>query len=434
MLENQDRIYAYGLKTNEPGANNHLLLMGTTFPGGQGSALADLYNIKSLNSVGEGHSFKQLGKWLETQQNKNVIASGHSKGATMSMIVGAKWPDKIKEANCLNPTGLSGSTLRRYHDTWVNTSNKPAINVLINEGDIVPYLDMGYLPGTTIRRIKRDTPKLSINFNFPSFLSFLARGYEDHIHHKAGRENATVENVSVEEMNKASVRPVFNNMRAMVSWLTFPVAYLAVFTNIVGRKFSRFYQQHKHFILGLLLLAGIALLLAISFTPAAPALYSAVSVYLMLMNLPVSALTIGTISVVLVSTAAAFAPLITALAGSHLVSVANKVVLGVFKAFALVTGLTLGALAGFIELGVRALFKTSLKEGEYSKIDNNENTYSWLPGSLGSNSTGGDNNKSPRQEVNASKQSNPTLNTTENTTEDKDKDVVHALESEFTII
>lgn len=364
VLEDEDRIYAYGLKTEAEGVNNHLLLMGTTFPGGQGSTLADLYNIKPMHSVGEGHSFRQLGTWLNSQPAHHVIVSGHSKGATMSMIAAAKWPDKIKAANCFNPAGLSHDTLAFYHDSWISNDNpdKPEINVLINEGDIVPYLDAGFLPGTKITRIKSDATQLAMNFNFPSFLSFLARGYEAHIHHFAGRATTSQESVSVEEMNSAPARHVLSSIRSTVSWLLFPVAYVSLFTTIIGRKLERFYTQHKLTILALLLICGVALAVALSFSGVGPVLFSLAGSYLLALHLPISLLAVKAMATTLVALAIFLTPLILGTISPLLISLGKKVLMGVASGIALITGVTLGVVFGLGKLVFHTLSKKNTSE------------------------------------------------------------------------
>ena len=357
VLEDEDRIYAYGLKSLVPGADSRLLLMGTTYPGGQGSALADLYNVKPLHSVGEGHSFTRIGEWVEQQEDHDVIVTGHSKGATMAMIATAKWPNKIKVAHCFNPAGLSGNTLKRYKEHWVNTKDKPEIQVLINEGDIVPYLDTGFLPGTKFVRMSPDTDKRSFNFNFPSFLGFLAKGYEAHIHHFAGRANTKFVEVSLEEMNKTPARHVLNDMRWTVSWLLFPLQYLSLFTAIIERKIARFYENNKLLInLGLLLL-GAALATALVFTGVAPILFGVASSYLLLLNLPTSIVAVKAIATALVSALLVVSPLITAWSVSTLLPLVKKALIGIGSGLAVVSGITLGTLVGFIRLGINKLFR-----------------------------------------------------------------------------
>ena len=384
VLEDEDRIYAFGLKTTTQGANNHLLLMGTTYPGGQGSALADLYNIKPLNSVGEGHSFTRIGEWLTQQKDHNVIVSGHSKGATMAMIAAAKCPNKIKVAYCLNPAGLSGDTLRRYQDGWVNNTSpdKPEINVLINEGDIVPYLDTGYLPGTKIVRISSDTKKLSFNFNFPSFLKFLARGYEAHIHHLAGRKNSTFKDVSTENMNKTPARHVLNDIRWTISWLLFPLQYLSLFTRIVGRKISRFYKNNKLVINLVLLHLGAALAIALVFTGVTPILAGVATSYLLLLKLPISVITVKAIATALVSFALVVAPLVLTWLSSVLLPLINKAIFGVSSGLAVVTGLIVGTLAGFVRLGLSKVFEPKEKNSQPVN-DVDKTSYDKLTTSLG---------------------------------------------------
>lgn len=249
LLEEEDRIYAYGLVTEHSKAPVHLLLMGTTYPGGQGSAFADLYNVKPLSSVGEGHSFTKLAKWLKDKDE--VIVSGHSKGATMSMIAAAKWPSKIKKAYCFNPAALTEATLARYKQSWMALEKPPAINVLINTGDIVPYLDMGFLPGTKITRVTPIDLKPSINFSYPKLFNFLATGYEAHIHHFSGRENVDFEKIKVKDLTHRTGRHILSGIKWVANWLLFPIGYCAFIATLLSRKIGRVYQKYKFPILAM---------------------------------------------------------------------------------------------------------------------------------------------------------------------------------------
>lgn len=95
---------------------------------------------------------------------------------------------------------------------------------MINEGDIVPYIDQGFLPGTKITQIKSASDQLAINCNFPTFLRFLAKGYEAHIHHLAGREQVGYQSeVNVDEINQSKLRHWLHDTKWITNWLVFPL-------------------------------------------------------------------------------------------------------------------------------------------------------------------------------------------------------------------
>jgi hypothetical protein len=260
-------------------------------------------------------------------------------------------------AHCFNPAGLSRDTLRRLRDGWNHTKDRPAIKVLINEGDVVPYFDEGYLPGTQFVRISSGTEKLSFNFNFPMFLNFIAKGYEAHIHHFAGRANTKFNDVPLEEINQAPARHVLNDIRWTVSWLLFPLQYLSLFTTIIERKISRFYEKHKLLIFLGLFLLSTALAFTLVITGVAPILFGLATSYLLLLNLPLSLLAVEAIATALVSSLLIVSPLVTALAASYLIPLAKRALIGICSGAAVVVGVTLGAIGGLIRLGINKLFE-----------------------------------------------------------------------------
>ncbi len=168
VLEDEDRIYAYALVSEQAWVVNHLLLMGSTYTAGQGRGFANLYNFKPRNSVGEGHDMTEVDAWLEQQKknNRQVKVTGHSKGATMSMVTAARHPDVIIQADCLNPTGLCSDTLVRLTPAWdvLSQEQRPHINVYAQEGDPAFPLEKGFLEGTNIYRVLPNTDKAAMNF------------------------------------------------------------------------------------------------------------------------------------------------------------------------------------------------------------------------------------------------------------------------------
>lgn len=238
LIKDQDRLYAYGLvpmKNQHPEAQPYLLLMGTTFPTGQGEALSQLYNFYPRHSVGEGHDTSQIDAWIKKQDNKiNVL--GQSKGAVMSMITAARHHDKIDQAYCFNPTGLSNATLDRLNRKWqtLKTEEKPQIHVYAQSGDIVFPLENGFLEGTHIYRILPQTDNMPrLHKLLPIFLQ---RIYESHIHNFAGRESVIVLNVNTERENNSRWREFRGDMKEALNWITFPIKNLDLLAQLSQRE------------------------------------------------------------------------------------------------------------------------------------------------------------------------------------------------------
>lgn len=266
LLEDEDRIFAYALESDTAGANNHLLLMGTTFPGGQGKEFADLYNLKPGFSIGEGHSFTAIGSWLADQQKKNVIVSGHSKGATMSVLTALKFPEKIKSAFCLNPAGLHQNTIDEHKEAWQQLSNKPNVEILFNEGDIVPHFDAGFMDDMHVVKVKPHQAPQSVNVGFDWLPEFVVRQLhkigmiqEAHVHHFTAHEQVTFEPMSINDLNNAPNRVYFDSIRQSVSFFAYPAEYSRLVTKLAVRKLDRYIDAHQlEFAIGLVSSALIA--------------------------------------------------------------------------------------------------------------------------------------------------------------------------------
>lgn len=260
VLEDQDRMYAYAMIPTEkhPDALSHLLLMGTTYPAGQGSALAALYNFYPQHSVGEAHDMSEVDQWLKAQSNKNVKIVGHSKGATMAMITAARHPTKILQVDSLNPTGLSEATLARLTPSWneLPMANRPFINVYAQLGDPAFPLEKGFLEGTNIYRIIPNTHVPSMNVAGPLSLSIpeaLRKAYEAHIHIFAGRSSALLLKVNMEQENNSLRRELFDDIKHVLNWICFPLEYTELLVKLMARKAGKFlFVDHQ-----ILLLVGL---------------------------------------------------------------------------------------------------------------------------------------------------------------------------------
>lgn len=244
IIEDQDRIYAYGLTPRNNADNDkesHLLLMGTPHPTGQGSDLAVLYNFSIGESVGEGHDTDNIDEWIKNQGNK-IVVSGQSKGATMAMITAARYPGKITTAHALNPAALNYWTLRRLQKQWddVPVDNRPLINVYAQTKDPVFCLDNGFLQGTKIYRIFPNSSKDPVISNFKSFVpSAIQRRTDAHIQNFCGRSAVTVVEGNIAKYNNDRKREFFSDVKMAINIVNFPIQYVNLMANIGMRKVGR---------------------------------------------------------------------------------------------------------------------------------------------------------------------------------------------------
>jgi dienelactone hydrolase len=247
VIRDEDRMYSYVLETKHRDAQNHLLLMGTTYPSGQGELLAGLENFKPNHSIGEGHDLTGVYEWLESQERKKVNVTGHSKGATMAMLVAAEHPDKIEYASALNPAGFHKKTLERLRDGWnqLPTYEKPVIEVFAQEGDPVFAIGSGFLPQTRITKVISSHQEAALNFKLFGMSLIpesIRKAYESHIHIYSGRENVTLVNVNVEQENQSFSRKYFSFMKEDVyDHLKYSQMTLSLFCEL---KYRNFQQDH----------------------------------------------------------------------------------------------------------------------------------------------------------------------------------------------
>jgi hypothetical protein len=237
VMQEGDRVYAYGLVPDEPGFPSHLLFIGTTYPGGQGYDINNLYNVHPLGSIG-AHDMTQVDVWI-IEQNDGVIVSGHSKGAVNAMETAIKYPNFIKEANCLNPTAFSGSTLAQLGPHWNMTSpeKRPTINIYAQEGDPIFTLEKGFLPGMKIYRVVPNTPEPAMNAKFVP--NFLAGAYERHISHFMGRDQVLIYQDTKRTENVSRRRELFNDIKYVTTILLFPITYISTYVGIATRRIEQ---------------------------------------------------------------------------------------------------------------------------------------------------------------------------------------------------
>jgi pimeloyl-ACP methyl ester carboxylesterase len=291
VLEEEDRLYAYSLVVDQAAAvslelpleaskaNSHLLLMGTTYPAGQGAGLADIYNYYPHHSVGEAHYLGEVHEWMAEQEARGIKVEleGHSKGGTLVQILTALYPQVVVKGTALNSTALSSSTYDRLSYEWDNLEQKrPLLQVIAQKGDPVYPLEKHFLKGTQIYRLIPNTDKPAMNFGtkglFPlsllpkAWVDLFKKTYEAHIHQFAGRASALFLRVNPDAEKASKRRDFFHDAKYIYTALRFPVLYWKLFFEIVARKIQRFYTKHKRFIQGLIIVAALAACAALTAT------------------------------------------------------------------------------------------------------------------------------------------------------------------------
>lgn len=188
----------------------------------------------------------KVDEWIRKQNDKTILVSGHSKGATMSMIAAARHPKKIKESNCLNPTGLSMATLARLVPNWMKQKieEKPEINVFVSEGDPAFPLESGFLAGTQLYRLKKDANQKS-PMNCAWLPNFLGNAYSAHICHYLGFNKTQIEPIDISQENLRLKRSILDEIKDKINWLRFPLEYLEFVVKIMTRKIERYFDERR---------------------------------------------------------------------------------------------------------------------------------------------------------------------------------------------
>ncbi|HSW70670.1 MAG TPA: hypothetical protein VLH77_01670, partial [Gammaproteobacteria bacterium] len=233
-LEEEDHLYAYGLEPQLAEASPHLLLMGTTYLSGQGSNLSLLGDVTAGLSVGERHDLTELEQWI--RQHPRLKISGASQGATMALIVGAKYAAYVLRVISLNPAALLETTLDKLMRIWAAQEIKPECRVFTQAGDPVLIFGEGFLPGT------RFTCVSHAEINTDSLFAVHAKNY-------LGYFAAQYEDVSSSELELGSEkRKFFNFLKGMADNVAGPLLNLNIVYSLFCRKMLRFFSPEDEWL------------------------------------------------------------------------------------------------------------------------------------------------------------------------------------------
>lgn len=243
LIRDEDRIYAYGLTPVVPRSDSPrlLLLMGTTYPTGQGSALSTMRVFDVGYSVGEGYHWGTVENWLFADKQPKVKVIGLSQGGASAMFVAAKYSSYIIQADCHNPPALCSATLNRLHANWLKTpkDSRPIINVYAQKGDPVFPLEHGFLEGSRIFRI--DAVKDSRS-NLKPIPSFVLKSWEAHLHFFVGRKDSKIE-VEIAKEYFTPWRVFFGDLKATVNLIVCPFLVADLFLKLVLHHAMTFFLK-----------------------------------------------------------------------------------------------------------------------------------------------------------------------------------------------
>jgi len=241
LIEDEDRLYAWGLEPQVPEADPYLLLMGTSYLSGQGAHFSLLGDLSAGQSVGEPHDLTHLECWI--RERHNIIVSGHSQGGSMAMIVAGKFPDHVRQAFALNPAALLRSTIDKLKQTWDAT--KTQIYVYIQERDPVFIFGQAFLPGTRFFHVTHPESKIASLFSA-------------HVHHFLGFLEANYEEIYDPHLQYTNSREFWNKVKAAADKIFGPLVIVHFAYQIIKRKLLRFCYQHRNALRTVLFLTLLA--------------------------------------------------------------------------------------------------------------------------------------------------------------------------------
>lgn len=231
LIEEQDRLYAYGLVSHEKYAPPFLILMGSHYPSGQGALINWLYNFYPFKSVGEKHDLTNIKDWVVS--HPGCIVTGHSKGGTMAIMLAVHFNHLISESNALNPAPLTRGTVHDLNDEILDFIKAPQckINIYIQLNDPVFLLGHELLSGSKIYSIGTKNKTTLI---------------ESHASYFAGWKSTTIVDFDLEQLQHTlSVREYVTYVKEYLNAVIFPVLYGYLLSEITARKLVRVFEENK---------------------------------------------------------------------------------------------------------------------------------------------------------------------------------------------
>jgi len=227
LIEEEDRLYAYGLEPQSDRANPYLLLMGTTYFSGQGSGLSLLGGLTAGQSIGERHDLTDLEPWI--LQHHDIKISGTSQGGTMGFLVGAKYPDHVLLVISLNPAALNKTTLYKLLPHWqASRPRHPELRGFIQVGDPVFIIGDSFLPGTQLIHVNHSQSAKDSLFSI-------------HAHNYSGHQSAHYKELTVSQLQLYSNKRKFlNQFKWVADRMVGPLLSFNIGCFIIKRKVRRF--------------------------------------------------------------------------------------------------------------------------------------------------------------------------------------------------
>lgn len=152
FLADHDRVFAYGLEPiNNPGAESHLIFMGTTYPAGQGFSTTVNTDLEAFETAGKklyrtGRA--NITRWLDQQKHKVHVCGTSLGGALTGLLAIDKGGDTFENGatfsrfDALNPPGLYHPFRKSKFDNWDSFAVKPPVYIQKQGDDVISWFGM----------------------------------------------------------------------------------------------------------------------------------------------------------------------------------------------------------------------------------------------------------------------------------------------------
>jgi hypothetical protein len=191
FAKDKDRVFAYGLEPiNSPGAQPHLIFMGTTYPAGQGFISQIHTDFEGFDTAGNSlyrNSRKRITDWLEKQKNKTHVC-GVSLGGSLSLLLAIDQGHYLSRVDVLNPPGLHDPWGQNKYDRWDTLTSKPQVVVQTQASDPVSIFGV-WKSDWDIIRVTPPTNKQGPNAFFDHFLNYAGFADTEFTYLVAAEEN-----------------------------------------------------------------------------------------------------------------------------------------------------------------------------------------------------------------------------------------------------
>lgn len=255
-LEAEDRVYAYGLVSEEKETNSFLFLPKSAPSSTVNTKLKELDDFYSYYYQAEKHHTDTLDAWLVSQAEKKVEVVSDDESFALAMHLAVKHPTTIIKVTGLDSTPLNHEIYERLSHDWDALLERPLVQVFMQ----TKVRSQRFFAGTEIYHLisnakssaldSRAVASLPLNSVSQLWLERVRR-----IH--AVREHALLLRVDVNKVVMAEQNGFLLDFKHIYGLLRFPMLYAELIAGVVSKKTRHFYAQHKILVNGLIIAVAL---------------------------------------------------------------------------------------------------------------------------------------------------------------------------------